>query len=169
MIAEVVESKNWTERDSNIRPYTKKHFRNMKAAASPASMPYLFASRQRLNGGKQRLFMHNNLPVKQHSLQVQEPGSQAALGIWSPWLSCLIQVQNLPHTVRWDARLKKKNNNANSTDIWLHKNLSQVQCRESIHKILYFSVWSPVLLGKKNLKQMQNKSEIISTTFCTYI
>lgn len=51
----------------------------MKTAASPASTPYLFASRQKLNGGK-----HVNLPVKQHSLQVQEPGSQAAQGIWSP-------------------------------------------------------------------------------------
>ena len=56
----------------------------MKTPASPASKRYLFALRQKLNGGRQRLFVHDNLPVKQHSLQVQEPGSQAALGIWSP-------------------------------------------------------------------------------------
>ena len=43
-------------------------------------------------------------------------------------------------TLGCEAEKKQCHNNANSTDIWLHKNIRQVQRRESIHQILYFSV-----------------------------
>ena len=48
----------------------------MKTAASPASKPYLFASRQKLNGGKQRLFMTWQFTCKATFL--------ASSGTWKP-------------------------------------------------------------------------------------